>query len=75
MPERGGWPEGGYGAAGQQACGVAALPARAVAICLKFFCNNRHALKKWVIISAIPACIPLVAPSKNIEFVPIAPIC
>ena len=43
-------------------------------ICLKFFCNNRHALKKWVIISAIPACIPLVAPSKNIEFVPIAPI-
>jgi hypothetical protein len=51
------------------------MPARAGTICLKFFCNNRHALKKWVIISAIPACIPLVAPSKNIEFVPIAPIC
>jgi hypothetical protein len=41
----------------------------------KFFRNNRHVLKKWVIISAIPACIPLVAPSKKIEFVPIAPTC
>ncbi|MGK5077907.1 hypothetical protein [Janthinobacterium sp. HLX7-2] len=60
---------------GKQACGFAALQKHLGQICLKFFCNNRHVLKKWVIISAIPACIPLVAPSKNIEFVPIAPIC
>ena len=63
------------GAAGQQPCGLATRRMGRGPICLKFFCNNRHALKKWVIISAIPACIPLVAPSKNIEFVPIAPIC
>lgn len=59
----------------QQACGLGARSTGPGQICLKFFCNNRHALKKWVIISAIPACIPLVAPSKNIETVPIAPIC
>jgi hypothetical protein len=59
----------------QQPCGFAADWQCDNTIWLKFFCNNLHALKKWVIISAIPACIPLVAPSNHIEFVPIAPIC